>query len=71
MNFTIKLKECIVREVDWITLSQDRARLPALGNVDEIRDFEFQFGIFKNSFVFVGSSLCLMRSIKHLKKTFL
>jgi hypothetical protein len=47
MNFTIKLKECIVREVDWITLSQDRARLPALGNVDEIRDFEFQLVFLK------------------------
>lgn len=54
-----------MREVDRITPSQNRVRLPVLGNVDEIRDFEFQFGIFINSFAFVGSCLCLMRSIKH------
>jgi hypothetical protein len=71
MYFTIKPKECIVRKVDWITLSQDRVRLPVLGNVDEIRNFEFQFGVFKKSFTFVGSCLCLMRPIKHFKTTFI
>jgi hypothetical protein len=61
MHITIKPKEYIVREVDWITLSQNRFRLPDLGNVGEIRDF----GVFINSFAFVGSFLCLMLSIKH------
>jgi hypothetical protein len=39
----------VVREVVWIKPSQNRVRLPVLGNVDEICDFEFQFGIFINS----------------------
>jgi len=56
-----------MRDVDWITLSQNRDRLAALGNVEEIRDFEFQFGIFINSFAFPSSCLCLMHSIKHKK----
>lgn len=54
-----------MRDVDWIALSQNRVRLAALGNVEEIRDLEFQFGIFINSFVFVGSCLCLMHYITH------
>lgn len=59
-----------MREVDWITLSQNRVHLPALVNVDDRRDSEFQFGILINSFAFVGSRLCLMRSIiqPHIKK---
>lgn len=64
-HITIKLKGYSVREVDWITLSQNSLCLPVPGNVDEIRGFEFQFGIFINSFAFAGSCLCPMLSIKH------
>jgi len=64
-HIKIKLKGYSVREVDWIKLSQNRVRLPVLGNVDEIHDSEFQFGIFINSFAFIGSCLCPIHSIKH------